>query len=307
MTLKQIKSKKASVEKTKKVTKSMEAVSAVKMRKSQERALHGRPYAHAALTILRHVAASFGDLSHPLLEHREVRNVGFLVITSDRGLAGSFNSSVLKEVEEAIRAKEYSKDSVKIIAIGKKGYDYFSKRGYEVLHHHTALEDGIDVNTVDEITKEVVSYFLDGTIDRCHLAYSDFRSTFEQNPVVRRLLPLSAGAIRDMIHSITPKSGKFAEGNLDEDDLVKRDYEVEPSKEIVLNEVLPLLVNVQVYHSVLESKASEHSARMVAMKNASDKAGDVIKELTLAFNKGRQATITAEVSEIVSGVESMNS
>jgi len=306
MTLKQIKSKRASVLKTKKVTKSMEAVSAVKMRKSQERALHGRPYAHAALSILKNVSESFSSFKHPLLEQREIKNIGFLVITSDRGLAGSLNSGIFKKINEKIEEKGYKKEQVKIIAIGKKGFEYFSKRGYSVLNHHEALDDGIDVATADVITKEVVSYFMDETIDRCHLAYSDFRSTFEQYPRVRRLLPLSAGAIDDMIHSITPKAGKYAGGHLDVDEVKARRYSIEPSADEVLNEMLPLLVNVQIFHSVLESKASEHSARMVAMKNASDKAGDVIKELTLAFNKGRQAMITAEVSEIISGVESIN-
>ncbi len=304
MSLKDIKNKIQGIDKTYKVTRAMEAVSAVKMRKSQERALTGRSYAIAALSILHRVVGSRDLLYHPLLDNRDVNKIGLIVITSDKGLAGSLNSAVLRKTEEYIKNSGIKKEMFGIITLGRKGYDYFSKRGYVVLDDVKNIEDKVTKEEFSALTKDVVNLFTDHSYDRFLISYSHFKSTFEQKAVVRQVLPLSVKEIEKTVKEITPREGKYSEmnsvGNTHEL------YTVEPDHETVLNSVLPYLLQVKLYHSLLEAKASEHSARMVAMKNASDKARDLSKELTISFNKARQAQITREVSEIVGGIEAMS-
>ncbi len=304
MSLKGIKNKIQGVDKTYKVTRAMEAVSAVKMRKSQERALTGRPYAVAALSILHRVVGSRDLLHHPLLNNRDVKKLGVIVITSDKGLAGSLNSSVLRKTEEYIKNSGIRKDKIGIVSLGRKGYDYFSKRGYLVLEDIKNLGDSVTKEELSTLTKNTVNFFMDGSFDKFVVSYSHFKSTFEQNAVVRQVLPLSVKEIEKTVKEILPKEGKYS--TINEEDRTHELYTVEPDHETVLNSILPYLLQVKLYYSLLEAKASEHSARMVAMKNASDKARDLSKELTLSFNKARQAQITREVSEIVGGIEAMN-
>lgn len=301
MALKQIKNKIKSVKKTSKVTKAMEAVSAVKMRKSQEKALQGRPYAVSALTILKRVSRSLEGLNHPLSENRTILKKCIVVITSDKGLAGSLNSSVLKEANSVI-ANNKSVD-IKILAIGKKGYEHFSKRRYAILGNYSGIDDDLQVTDINEITDVLIDEFKNNNIDECVIVYPHFRSTFEQLAVTRTLLPLSFDNIEHAVKDILPKVGKFS--HIADDDKKTQTYTVEPNAESVLNELIPKLLNIELYHAVLELKASEHSARMVAMKNASDKARDLSRELNLKFNKERQAIITREVSEIIGGIETM--
>lgn len=303
MALKQIKNKIRSVKKTSKVTKAMEAVSAVKMRKSQEKALQGRPYAVAALSILKRVSGSLEGLNHVLSEERAVRTHCFIVVTSDKGLAGSLNTSVLKEANAVISNSNLSKESIKILSIGKKGYDHFSKRGYSMIGNYSGISDNLETSDVREITNILVDEFTNKTIDECTIIYPNFKSTVLQQPIARTLLPLSFSNIEQVVKDIVPETGKYSD--VGEDDKKSQTYTVEPDAETVLDTLIPNLLNIEVYHAVLELKASEHSARMVAMKNATDKARDLGKELNLKFNKERQAIITREVSEIIGGIETM--
>lgn len=300
MGLKQIKNKIKSTGRTSKVTKAMEAVSAVKMRKSQERALDGRPYAEAALRILGRVSKSLDAKNHPLTAVDNGTHECLIVITSDKGLAGNLNGAVLKEC--SIVLQKYKKSDVDLICFGRKAYDHFTRRGYNVVDQHLNVSDDIVLEDVEEVVSRVTTLFAEGKYRRVSVAYQSFISTFEQAALVRQILPLEPEILEVMVRDIVPKEGKYS---AQEKDIGTTIYTVEPDPVSVLNVIFPQLVQIMIYHALLESKASEHSARMVAMKNATDKAKEVINKLTLKFNKERQTAITAEVSEITGGIEAM--
>ena len=306
MSLKEVKSKIRSIKKIHQVTKAMEAVSAVKMRRSQASAIEARPYALHAMGILRRLVERGSAQTHPLVAQREEqKKVLIVVVTSDRGLAGTLNSYVLKKVHSQMKKKGWSKEDVAILAIGKKGFEHFTHRGFAIVDHLERWGEGVALGDPNKLARRLIQKYLDGEFDRIVLAYSNFVSTFSQEPVVRRVLPVSYGALEDVIEGIVPKRGKHSE--LTEMVLGNNghEYEYEPDATEVMNELLPELIGVMLHHAVLEGNASEHSARMVAMKSASDRARDLSKELTLKFNKERQTSITAEVSEITSGIEAM--
>ncbi len=306
MSLKEVKGKIRAVQKIHQVTKAMEAVSAVKMRRSQHTAIEGRPYALHAIGLLRRLVQRGVVADHELVKHREEEhNICLVVVTSDRGLAGALNSYVLRATHRLIKEKGWREDQVAILSIGKKGYEHFSRRGFRMLERRERWGEGVAMGDPDELARRLIRYYLKEKYDRVMLIYSNFESTFVQQPVVRRLLPLSFAALEEVIEGIVPARGKYSElrdvalnGNV-------HDYLFEPDAHEVLNELLPELLAAVLYHAVLEANASEHSARMVAMKSASDRARDLTKELTLAFNKERQSSITAEIGEITSGIEAM--
>lgn len=299
MALKQVKNKIISTLKTGKVTKAMESVSAVKMRKSQAKAFASRPYIHAAMRILRQLFASHDGLQHPLAEKRKRGRRLLIIVTSDKGLAGSVNSAVLKRVDHTIEVHP----ETDVICIGRKAAEYAKREKLEVIHEYTNVSDGIVLNDVSEISDIAVTEFAKGIYQGVDVVYQNFLSTFEQEPVKRQVLPLDTTEIELIMGGIKPRTGKFSDIQLDSNGA--GNYTVEPSPEEVLNTLIPQLVKIVVYHALLESKASEHSARMVAMKNATDKSKEVAKALTLVYNKERQAAITAEVSEISGGIEAM--
>lgn len=302
MSLKIIKGKIRGIDKTHKVTKAMEAVSAVKMRKSQERALHGRPYATAALSILARLSGSLDTLKHPLIEKRERTSMCLTVITSDKGLAGSLNSSVLKRAEAVIQSSNLPKEKIGIIAVGRKGYEHFSKRDYKIVDHTENIADDVAEENLETVTKKVIEVF-GHEYNQVVAVYNQFRSTFEQDAVVRHILPLDRDEISKIVEGIVPETGKFSDVNGNGKNEL---YTVEPDHETVLAALLPHLLRTLLYHSLLEAKASEHSARMVAMKNASEKARDLSRDLTRTLNSARQTQITREVGEIVGGIEAMS-
>lgn len=302
MALKDIKTKIKATERMNKVTRAMEAVSAVKMRKTQGAALQGRAYARAALSVLTRLAGTNHVKEHPLGMDREGDKLALVVITSDKGLAGALNSGVLKRAIEALEGRRV--EDVTIYAYGKKGYEYFSRRGYEVARSIENKQDDVPLAVMEELVTELTDGFLSGRYDKVSAVYSNFKSTFEQVPEQRRLLPLSLGALNDIVSGIIPVKGMWSD---EEQIAAPSAYEVEPSDNEVLGILIPKLVAIALYHMLLESKASEHSARMVAMKNASDKSKEVVRDLTRVFNKVRQAAITREVSEIVSGREALSS
>ncbi len=299
--LKLIKSKIKSVQKTQKVTKAMEAVSAAKMRKAQMRAVVGRAYARAASAILSRISGSRGLANHSLTQVREVKKALYVVITSDKGLAGALNSAVLKAAFADINARGLSKEAVSIIAVGRKANDFFTVRGFDVEAFHPNT-DQISSVLIHEIVNEVALRFQSETVDEVKIAYQNFRSTFEQLPILRVIFPLSLAELEKVVHDILPARGAFSEYK---NGKTPAAYVVEPSQTKVLDAVMPRLAGIFVYHALLESQASEHSARMVAMKSASDKAEEMRHALTLGFNKARQAAITREVSEITGGIEAM--
>ncbi len=299
MALKQIKNKIIATKKTGQVTKAMESVSAVKMRKSQERAFLGRPYVHAALRILGRLAKADHGMQHPLTTVHTEGKVLAVIVTSDKGLAGSVSSAVLKQAEQLFKQHEI----VDVIAIGRKAVEFAAREKKVTLGNYTNISDGVTLADVYDISSKALTAFKSSEYQKVVVIYQNFISTFEQTPVVRQVLPVVPDEINDLMRGIKPKTGKFSSDRVEADSFAP--YKVEPSPEEVLNTLLPQLVQVMFYHALLESKASEHSARMVAMKNATDKSKELVKALTIKFNNKRQAAITAEVSEITAGVESM--
>lgn len=300
MALKEIKAKIAATRRTHKVTRAMEAVSAVKMRKTQITAIAGRPYARAALQILARLSGSGQLTKHPLAAERPVRNTALVIITSDRGLAGALNANVLRAARAECEGKPV--EHVYTYAYGRKGADFFARRGYPSVRTFLNTQDVIDDTVVTELAEELSDKFLAEEYDEVLVAYSCFRSTFEQVPTVRRILPLSVPVLQQLVEDIAPERGKFSD--LHTLDPVPA-YTVEPSETEVFDVLVPRLVGISLYHMLMEAKASEHSARMVAMKNASEKSEEVANDLTRSFNKARQAAITREVSEIVGGREAL--
>lgn len=300
MALKDIKTKIVATKRMNTVTRAMEAVSAVKMRKTQDAALKGRPYARAALAILTRLSGTNDVSRHPLSEKREVKKSALVILTSDKGLAGALNSGVLKTASEYVSGK--SVESVVVYAYGKKGCEFFLRRGYEVRKSYENKQDDVPLSRMNELSEELSRGFREGEYDEVVAVYSNFKSTFEQSPVLRPLLPLSVESMSVLVEDIRPVKGKWSN---DVALTAPVSYEVETKGDDILNILVPRLVAVSLYHMLLEAKASEHSARMVAMKSASDKSKEVIRDLTRVYNKIRQAAITREVSEIVGGREAL--
>jgi len=301
--LKNIKLKILSYKKTGTVTHAMEAVSAVKMRKAQERALGGRAYAAAALSVLERISGTIDTSHHPLMSEQTGKTC-FVIITSDKGLAGSLNSAVIRRTEHEITARDLTHEQVIIIAIGRRGADHFASRGYDVRARHENVGDDISESALREITDSLLSWHEMKEIGACVVAYTNFVSTFEQEAVARQIIPITPEVVREIVADIRPARGRYAP-NPDEVVHIPATYTIEPDADSILAGLLPRLLNIAIFHAVLESKASEHSARRVAMKSATDKAKDMVKGYTRVFNKARQATITREVSEITSGMEAM--
>ncbi|MFC4100428.1 ATP synthase F1 subunit gamma [Paenibacillus xanthanilyticus] len=270
----QIKSK----QNTKQITKAMEMVAAAKLRRSQDSALAARPYTEKIREVVASIASSGGSIKHPMLETREIKRTAYLVITSDRGLAGGYNVNVLRKVSAALRehksANEYS-----IFVIGRKGRDFFNRRGIPIAEEVTGLSDSPSFADIKSIAAAAVQGFEAGKYDELYIVYNQFHNAITQTPVLKKLLPL---------------------GDL-ETTGSKASYEYEPTPEEVLNVLLPKYAETVIYSAILEGKASEFGARMTAMGNATKNATKMIAGLTLTYNRARQAAITQEIAEIVGG------
>ena len=303
MALRDIKSKIKAVDRTRKVTKAMESVSAVKMRKSQVKALSGRPYARAALSILERVSPALKTAKHPLTETRPIKRAALIVVTSDKGLCGVLNAAVLKEFERRVSELGLQRSDIDVFAFGRKGAEYSARRGHTLCTRYENVSDSISVDDLESTVREVTSEYEKGTYDRVEVVYTNFYSTFEQRPASEVILPLAVESFRNIVKGIAPTKGAFQD--VAPDTATVPFYTIEPSPEEVIAVLLPQSVSVFVYHMLMEGKAREHSARMGARKNASDKSKEVSKLLTRTYNKLRQAAITREVSEIVGGIEAM--
>jgi F-type H+-transporting ATPase subunit gamma len=302
--LKNIKLKILSYKKTGTVTHAMEAVSAVKMRKGQERALSGRAYAAAALTVLERLSGTADIARHPLMQEQGGKAC-FIIVTSDKGLAGSVNSGVIRKVESELAKLNLTKENVVVIALGRRGADYFTNRGYDVRAKHENMSDAVSEEQLGEITQEILKWHDAREVGSVYVAYQNFISTFEQQPTVRQIVPIKPEMMKEIVAGIRPARGKYAPASAEASGGKPAAYTIEPDADTVLSVLLPKLLNIAIFHALLEAKASEHSARMVAMKSATDKAKEMAGNLTRKFNKVRQAAITREVSEITSGIEAM--
>jgi F-type H+-transporting ATPase subunit gamma len=301
MALKQIKNKIVATKKTGQVTKAMEAVSAVKMRKSQERALSGRPFAEAAFRILNNIAHSPSARDHDFFKEGYGTHECIIVITSDKGLAGSLNSAVLKEAEAIVR-RIGKKEHIEIIAFGRKAFEYFNNRGYTIAHQYINVSDDVDVTDMEETADAIIKGFVGGKYHTVSIVYQNFISTFEQKPTTHQVLPINPEQVKKIVEDIIPAKGEYSENVANVSEV---SYTAEQSRDDLYGAIFGTIVEIMLYHALLENKACEHSARMVAMKNATDKSKEMVKSLTLVFNKARQAAITAEVSEITGGIEAM--
>ena len=298
MSLKQIKGKIISAQKTGQVTKAMESVSAVKMRKSQNRAFLSRPYIQAAIKVLWQLSDSPDGIRHPFAKKHSHGKTLAVLVTSDKGLVGSVNSAVLKQCDLLPADTDF-------ITLGRKATEYTARLDGETLASYTNLSDQVEVADVVSIADRIFEAYNSSHYKTVVIIYQNFISTFEQEPTKRTILPLDSDELKLMMREIKPRVGKFSHAVVPADDDGRAVYTVEPSAEEVLDILIPQLIRIMVYHAVIESKASEHSARMVAMKNATDKSKDMVRELQLAFNQARQAAITAEVSEITGGIEAL--
>ncbi len=287
---KEIRTKIKSVQNTRKITKAMEMVAASKMRRAQERMRMARPYGEKIRNVAAHMSRANPEYRHPFLVERDsVPRVGIIVITADKGLCGGLNTNVLRLALGKIREWEAAGEGIEACAIGNKGFGFLERLGANVVSHVTGLGDRPNMEKLIGAVKVMLDGYIEDRFDRLLIFYTRFLNTMKQEPVMEQLLPLSAEhmAVSPDAVAATP-SGTW-------------DYIYEPDAEAVLSEVLTRYVEALIYQSVAENMASEQSARMVAMKSASDNAGSVIDELTLIYNKSRQASITKELSEIVGG------
>jgi F-type H+-transporting ATPase subunit gamma len=294
-----IKSRIKSTKNIQQITKAMQAVSAVKMRKSEAAALKGRPYALYALDILKKIEKFTGQniksLS-PLFTENNVPKNCLVIISSDKGLAGAFNSNVIRAAEQIIKQHP----ETEIVAIGKKARDHFSRKGVTIAKDFVSLSDITAMDEAEEITKFILALFINKQYRKVDIIYTNFISALKQEVIVRPLLPVSEKDLNNVVESIVPKTGKYS-GMKTEKIKDNFEYKFEPSPQEIVLRLVPKLVELEIFHSILEANASEHSARMVAMKNASENAKEMISSLTITYNKERQAQITKELIEITSG------
>jgi F-type H+-transporting ATPase subunit gamma len=280
-----------SVSNTKQLTRAMKMVSAAKLRRAQDQMMASRPYAEAMRRMMGHLAQRVSPDLHPLLEPREeIDSVDLVVITGDKGLCGAFNSNVLKRVEARREEHQQAGRTVRLLLLGKKGSDFYRRRPHvEIVDTHTDISRGVDYTLAADVADQLSQRFVDGETDHVELIYNRFKTTISQTLIVETLLPV----------------GAIEEGDRSEEDESSVDLIYEPDANALMQDLVPRFVSFELYQALLESVASEHGARMAAMDNATRAAEDMIDELTLRMNRARQAAITTEIIEVVSGAEAL--
>ncbi|MFH1624837.1 MAG: ATP synthase F1 subunit gamma [Pseudomonadota bacterium] len=284
-TLRDIRRRINSVRNTQTITRAMQMVAAARLRRAQDNALRARPYAEKMLEVLRSLALRTQEERHPLLERREVRQARLIVVTAERGLCGAFNNNVISKAEGIIRKNTDGSIGTSLVLVGIKGRDYFKRRKYERTQEYVNVLGSLEYSLASEIGKGVVESYTEKAIDQIDLVYMKFRSMMRQEVVVETVLP------------IKPMETGPGESVIE--------YLYEPDEERILREILPRYVEVEIFKALLESVASEHAARMMAMESATKNAGELIEGLTLSYNKARQAAITKEMMDIVGGSEAL--
>lgn len=281
--MREIKRQIKSTQNMKQITKAMEMVAASKLRRAQEAAQAARPYSEKIQEVVSSIAAGTKDNKNPILLARDIKKTGYLVITSDRGLAGGFNSNLLRKMIQTIRENHKSSDEYTIFVVGRKGRDFLKKRNFPVMGEVTGLSDSPTFADIKVLASQSVQNYVDGKYDELYLVYNKFNNAISQEPVLNRILPLEV-------------TGAKAVAN----------YEYEPSPEEVLDVLLPKYAETLIYSALLESKAGEFGARMNAMGNATRNATEFINRLTIVYNRARQASITQEITEIVAGANAQS-
>lgn len=289
--LKEVRNRIASVQSTQQITKAMKMVSAAKLKRATNAIVQLRPYATKLKEILGNLSASLEGSTSPFIEERDPNKVLIVAVSSNRGLAGAFNMNVIKTANNLI-AEKYSeqlkKGNVSIVAIGKKAQDFYEKRGYNVIGNNNEVYADLSFENVTQITEAIMNGFVKGKYDRVEVVYNKFKNAAVQILTSEQLLPL-------------PKSEETTEAKT-----TNVDYILEPSQEEIVTQLIPKSIKIQLYKAVLDSHASEHGARMTSMDKATENAGDLLKSLKLAYNQARQAAITTELTEIVSGAAALN-
>ncbi|GGJ94815.1 F0F1 ATP synthase subunit gamma [Pseudomonas matsuisoli] len=278
---KEIRGKIASIKSTQKITSAMEKVAVSKMRKAQQRMASSRPYAEHIRQVIGHLANANPEYRHPFMIEREMKRVGYIVVTSDRGLAGGLNTNLFKALIKDMSSKREQGVEIDLGAIGSKGASFFRSYGGNVVAAISHLGENPSINDLIGSVKVMLDAYLSGRIDRLYVVSNKFVNTMTQKPTVEQLIPLVAEDSKELKHHW--------------------DYLYEPDAKQLLDGLLVRYVESQVYQAVVENNAAEQAARMIAMKNATDNAGEIISELQLIYNKARQAAITQEISEIVGG------
>ncbi|MBB6638092.1 ATP synthase F1 subunit gamma [Cohnella thailandensis] len=286
--MREIKSKIKSTQNTKQITKAMEMVAASKLRRAQNAALASRPYSDKLKEVVSSIATSGSSVSHPMLESRPVKRSAYLVITSDRGQAGGLNSNLLKKLVEKLKEKHKSQDEFSLFVIGRKGYDYLVRRKYEIRQEIIGAPDSPTFADIKSIASAAVGGFENGEYDELFVVYNRFVNAVTQIPTIKQMLPLDASQFDK------------------QDSSLSAGYEYEPDAEAILDVLLPKYAETLVFSSLLENKASEFGARMTAMSSATKNATKMINELTLHYNRARQAAITQEITEIVGGANAIS-
>jgi len=281
--LREIKGRINSTKSTKQITKAMQMVSSSKLRRAEQNAKAYVPYMEKIQDVVGAIASGTKDSGHPMLTARPVKKTAYLVIGSDRGLAGAYNSSILRQVQRTIDERHKSKDEYVILAVGRVVRDYFVKRDHNVISDVVGLPDQPSFADIKEIARKAVGMFTDGMYDELYMYYNHFVSAIASEVTEKKLLPLT---------DLAPASSNAS-------------YEFEPSGEAILEVLLPQYAESLVYGALLDGKASEHASRMTAMKNATDNASDLISDLSLQYNRARQAAITQEITEIVGGAAAL--
>ncbi len=291
------------------ITKAMELVAATKMRRAQELALESRPYAYAALELLGRLSALTDVPTPTLFEQRDPQNTAILLMTSDRGLAGSFNGAVIRRFEAHIKENglAITDPHLSFIAIGQKAKSYLERRGAKIVASFSRMGDTSSLSEIGPVADFLIDGYIRRDFDRVLAFFTTFVTALRQDAVTREFLPVGYEKIKESIEETIPRAGRYADYAKSESFMngAHNGYLIEPSPREVLEELAPKLLRIRLYHAILEANASEHSARRVAMKNASDNASELSETLTMVYNKSRQAAITAQIIEITSGAQAM--
>ena len=291
--LKEVRIRISSVQSTQQITKAMKMVSAAKLKRATNAIIQLRPYATKLKEILGNLSANLEGSSSPYIEEREPNKVLIVVVSSNRGLAGAFNMNVIKATNNLIAEKysnQYKNGNVSIVSIGKKSQDFYEKRDYKVIGNNNDVYTALTFENVTKITEAIMTGFKAGEFDKVELVYNQFKNAAVQIVTTEQLLPLPKTEAKP-----SEKSNKQ-----------QIDYILEPSQEEIVKELIPKSIKIQLYKAVLDSHASEHGARMTSMDKATENAGDLLKALKLSYNQARQAAITTELTEIVSGAAALN-
>jgi F-type H+-transporting ATPase subunit gamma len=282
-TLREIRTRIASVKSTQQITKAMKMVAAAKLRRAQESIMATRPYASKLQDIVTHLISRSENGEHPFIEDRPVSKVLLVVVTSDRGLCGGFNANLFREATNILEREQDVE--YELFVIGKKGYEHFARRDYSISDHKINFFNQLDFQDAVDIVSRIVPVYREGHYDRIEILYNEFKSAVKQDIALEQVLPLVK--------------------QTDEETKTQMDYLYEPGREEILETIIPKQINIQVWKVLLESNASEQGARMTAMESATDNAEELIDTLTLHYNRARQAAITKEISEIVGGAEAL--